>query len=63
MAHCRPAMRSSTPGSASITSSAISPAPTRCAAVWLHGAAAERVGAGLIAEDVIDALPGVLDRL
>jgi len=34
-----------------------------CAAVWLHGAAAERVGAGLIAEDVIDALPGVLDRL
>ncbi|MGK9169659.1 NAD(P)H-hydrate dehydratase [Inquilinus limosus] len=34
-----------------------------CAAVWLHGAAAQRVGAGLIAEDVIDALPGVLDRL
>lgn len=34
-----------------------------CAAVWLHGAAAQRVGAGLIAEDVIDALPRVLDRL
>ena len=34
-----------------------------CAAVWLHGAAAERVGAGLIAEDVVDALPQVLDRL
>ncbi|KGM35441.1 hypothetical protein P409_04545 [Inquilinus limosus MP06] len=34
-----------------------------CAAVWLHGAAAQRVGAGLIAEDVIDALPAVLDRL
>jgi NAD(P)H-hydrate epimerase len=34
-----------------------------CAAVWLHGAAAQQVGAGLIAEDVIDALPQVLDRL
>ena len=34
-----------------------------CAAVWLHGAAAHQVGAGLIAEDVIDALPRVLDRL
>lgn len=34
-----------------------------CAAVWLHGAAAQRVSAGLIAEDVIDALPGVLDRI
>lgn len=33
-----------------------------CAAVWLHGAAAQRVGAGLIAEDLIDALPGTLDR-
>lgn len=34
-----------------------------CAAVWLHGAAAERVGAGLIAEDLAEALPGVLTAL
>lgn len=30
------------------------------AAVWLHGAAAARFGPGLIAEDVIEALPSVL---
>lgn len=28
-----------------------------CAAVWLHGRAAEMLGAGLIADDLIDALP------
>jgi hydroxyethylthiazole kinase-like uncharacterized protein yjeF len=31
-----------------------------CAAVWLHGAAGLRVGPGLIAEDLPDALPAVL---
>jgi NAD(P)H-hydrate epimerase len=31
-----------------------------CAAVWMHGAAAAAFGPGLIAEDLPDALPGVL---
>jgi len=30
------------------------------AAVWLHGEAGRRLGRGLIAEDLPDALPGVL---
>ncbi len=34
-----------------------------CAAAWLHGAAAESFGPGLIAEDLSDMLPGVLRRL
>jgi NAD(P)H-hydrate epimerase len=34
-----------------------------CAAVWLHGAAATRFGAGLIAEDLPETLPGVLAEL
>jgi NAD(P)H-hydrate epimerase len=33
------------------------------AAAWLHGAAAERVGPGLIAEDLPEALPAVLRAL
>jgi hydroxyethylthiazole kinase-like uncharacterized protein yjeF len=31
-----------------------------CAGVWLHGRAAERAGAGLIADDLLDPLPSVL---
>ena len=34
-----------------------------CAAVWLHGAAAGTAPAGLIAEDIPDRLPGLLQRL
>lgn len=34
-----------------------------CAAQWLHCACAERVGAGLIAEDLSERLPDVLDGL
>lgn len=34
-----------------------------CAAVWMHGAAASAFGPGLIAEDLIDALPAVLRTL
>ncbi|HSK39952.1 MAG TPA: NAD(P)H-hydrate dehydratase, partial [Arenibaculum sp.] len=34
-----------------------------CAGTWLHGEAAAAVGPGLIAEDLTDALPGVLRRL
>jgi NAD(P)H-hydrate epimerase len=33
------------------------------AAAWLHGAAARRIGAGLIAEDLVTALPAVLRDL
>ena len=33
------------------------------AAVWLHGAAAARFGRGLIAEDLPEQLPGVLEAL
>jgi NAD(P)H-hydrate repair Nnr-like enzyme with NAD(P)H-hydrate dehydratase domain len=32
-------------------------------AVWLHGACARAVGPGLIAEDLAEALPGVLRSL
>jgi hydroxyethylthiazole kinase-like uncharacterized protein yjeF len=34
-----------------------------CAAAWVHGKAAESHGAGLIAEDLPDALPAILDAL
>ncbi|MEM8590835.1 MAG: NAD(P)H-hydrate dehydratase [Pseudomonadota bacterium] len=34
-----------------------------CAAVWMHGAAAATFGPGLIAEDLIGELPGVLRKL
>jgi NAD(P)H-hydrate epimerase len=34
-----------------------------CAGVWMHGAAAEAFGPGLIAEDLPDLLPGVLKSL
>ncbi len=39
------------------------PFEAAAAAVWLHGAAAEKFGVGLIAEDLPDALPEVLQRL
>lgn len=34
-----------------------------CAAVWLHGCAGERLGLGLIADDLPEALPGLLAAL
>jgi len=37
--------------------------PAAAAAVWLHGAAAAGLGAGLMAEDLPDLLPAVLRRL
>ncbi len=34
-----------------------------CAAVWLHGACAEHIGPGLIAEDIPEAVPTVFRAL
>jgi ADP-dependent NAD(P)H-hydrate dehydratase / NAD(P)H-hydrate epimerase len=39
------------------------PFAAAAAAVWVHGAAADRFGPGLIAEDLIDAVPPVLKQL
>jgi NAD(P)H-hydrate epimerase len=39
------------------------PFTAACAATWLHGAAAQLVGPGLIAEDLPENLPKVLQRL
>ena len=36
--------------------------PAACAAAYLHGVAAERAGAGLIAEDLPDLLPEAMER-
>jgi hydroxyethylthiazole kinase-like uncharacterized protein yjeF len=33
-----------------------------CAGVWLHGRAAEQAGPGMIADDLVNALPSALDR-
>ena len=41
----------------------LAPFDSGCAAAWLHGAAADEFGPGLVAEDLIDQLPGLLRRL
>ncbi len=41
----------------------MAPFAAASAAVWVHGEAARRVGAGLVAEDLIEALPAVLAGL
>ncbi len=41
----------------------MTPFDAGCAAAWLHGAAAASIGPGLIAEDLAEALPDVLDAL
>jgi NAD(P)H-hydrate repair Nnr-like enzyme with NAD(P)H-hydrate dehydratase domain len=33
-----------------------------CAAVWLHGEAAQRFGPGLIAEDLAEQIPALLQK-
>jgi hydroxyethylthiazole kinase-like uncharacterized protein yjeF len=38
----------------------LAPFEAACAALWVHGRAAERAGPGLIADDLIDQLPDVL---
>ena len=39
------------------------PFDAACAAAWLHGASAEHIGPGLIAEDLPGKLPNVLKEL
>ncbi len=39
------------------------PFPAACAAAWIHGDAARRVGPGLVAEDLLPALPATLSAL
>jgi len=41
----------------------MAPFEAACAAVWLHGAAADAFGPGLIAEDLPETLPQVLRAL
>lgn len=45
---------------AGLMAQGVEPFPAGCIATWLHGAAASEVGACLIAEDIIAALPGIL---
>ena len=40
----------------------LAPFDAACAALWVHGRAAECAGPGLIADDLIDQLPAVLDE-
>ena len=41
----------------------VPPFEAACAAAWLHGEMGTAAGPGLIAEDLPEALPGVLGRL
>ena len=41
----------------------MAPFEAACAAAWLHGAAAKKIGPGLIAEDLPGAVPKVLENL
>jgi hydroxyethylthiazole kinase-like uncharacterized protein yjeF len=48
---------------AALLAQGVAPFEAAAAAVWLHGAAATEFGLGLVAEDLPDALPVVLQRL
>lgn len=41
----------------------LAPFDAACAATWCHGMAAQAVGAGLVAEDLVEAVPSVLAAL
>ncbi len=41
----------------------MSPFLAGCAATWLHGDIAKTYGKGLIAEDIVEGIPGALKRL
>jgi NAD(P)H-hydrate epimerase len=48
---------------AGLLAQGVLPFEAACAAVWLHGDASLRLGPGLIAEDLSDAIPAALDGL
>jgi NAD(P)H-hydrate epimerase len=48
---------------AGLLAQGMQPFEAACAAAWLHAAAAQDTGIGLIAEDIPEALPAVLQRL
>ncbi|MGA2057591.1 MAG: NAD(P)H-hydrate dehydratase [Bradyrhizobium sp.] len=48
---------------AAVLAQGMAPFKAAAAAVWLHGAAATEFGLGLVAEDLPNALPGVLRKL
>ena len=48
---------------AGLLAQGMAPFEAACAAAWMHGAAAQAVGPGLIAEDLPEALPDVLSGL
>lgn len=41
----------------------MAPFAAACAAVWIHGEAGRQIGAGLVASDIPDALPGILQAV
>ena len=48
---------------AAIRARGLDPFDAACAAVWLHGRAAEVAGPGMIADDLVNAIPAVLADL
>lgn len=48
---------------AGLMAQGVEPFAAACAGVWLHGDAGARIGPGLIADDLPDALPAVLNAL
>ena len=48
---------------AALVAQGMAPFEAAAAAVWLHGAAAAEFGLGLVAQDLPDALPQVLQKL
>jgi NAD(P)H-hydrate epimerase len=48
---------------AALLAQGMAPFEAAAAAAWLHGAAANAFGLGLVADDLPDALPGVLQAL
>jgi NAD(P)H-hydrate repair Nnr-like enzyme with NAD(P)H-hydrate dehydratase domain len=48
---------------AALRARGLGPFDAACAAVWLHGRAAEAAGPGMIADDLVNAIPAALADL